>query len=199
MSARKDALLVEYQIIQRFRQDYGMIGHRWGFYFVPLCGAIIWGFWNFGEEYLPVGIFMVIILIGFWRYLHHTFDDHIKKWYLRLVEIEEELDMMFTRRYLTREMQKSKIFNQNFKKGQLVTSDCIRKYQDKRIFGSRGLRRWDIAFGIAISILCLWLFQIILERYWIPLLLFRIFIGFLVVIVPTCFYGVYCYWKDKQD
>ena len=121
--------------------------------------------------------------------MHHYYDDAIKNLYLRLVEIEEEFGMMFTRRYLTEHMQKSRLFNENFKKGELVTSDYILNYQEWNIFGRRGLEKWDLISGIAILLLCLWIIEINLLKN--PL-------SVLVLWIPTI-YGLYFHWKDKQD
>jgi len=194
---RNDALLAEYQVLQKFRLEWSMMGHRWGYYLVPLCGTILWITWNFSRANLFVGILMTLALLCFWRYLHHYYDDSIKKLYPRIVEIEEEMNMRFTRRYLTKHMEKSRLFNENFEKGQLVTSDYILKYEDFRIFGSRGLEKWDLVSGIVIFLLCLWFAQIGLPEYLIsglPEYPFPI----LVFIIPIA-YAFYFYRKDKQD
>lgn len=189
MEMTNDALMIEYQILQKFRLEWSMMGHRWGYYIVPLCATVIWLTWTFSRENVFVGILISIFLICTWRYMHHYFDDDVKRLYLRLVEIEEELGMMFTRSYLTREMQKSKLFKKKFTENQVVTSDYIRNNQHKRIFGARRLEKWDLVFGIVILLLCVWFVQISLVMSRLSVLVFEI----------PAIYTFYFYWKDKQD
>lgn len=201
------AWLVEYQVLQDFRLEWSMMGHRWGYYLVPLCGAILWWSWNFSRENLFIGIFLTIILLFVWRYIHHYYDNVVKTLYLRLVEIEEKLDMRFTRSYLTQMMQKSKLFNQNFQESQLVTSAYILRYPHKKIFGPRGLEKWDFWGGVAMLISCLWLCKavldklhpILLENRWIPPLFPQVTIFSLAFVLPMILYGWYFRKEDKQD
>lgn len=186
---RENAWLVEYRVLQKFRLEWSMMGHRWGYIFVPLCGTILGITWSFSRENLFIGILITLALMCFWRYMHHYVDDAIKNLYPRIVEIEEELGMMFTRRYLTQEMRKSRLFNENFKEGELVTSDYILKYQDRNIFGSRGLEKWDLVAGIVILLLCFWFVPTMFPKY--PF-------SFSVFFIPLL-YTFYFYEKDKQD
>ena len=194
-----DAKLVEYETLQKFRLEWSMAGHRWGYILLPFCTAILGVIWRVSSDLLPFAIPITIVVIIIWRYVHHYFDDAIKRLYRRLVEIEEELGMKFTREYLTTKMQKSDLFKKNFKEKQLVTSAFIRReYEDnsKEIFGSRGLWVWDSVSGGALFVLFS-LFVIIWRP--VPNFLLSVLISLSIAIPIQIFYWYYAYRKYKQD
>jgi len=142
----------EYEVMQTFRLEWSKMGHNWGYVVVPLSFTIPTLLFIYKESVWWIGLIVCIGLNWWWRCYHHYVDKNITLLYSRLWELEDEMNMQFTKEYL-RTTWADRLSPHS-------TADEVQRIVNEGRVGGRGLEQFDrfsILYSLAgIALIIIW-------------------------------------------